>query len=993
MDEQRRRITEDLPGMLDGEVACDPLTVAMYASDGSLYQITPLGVAFPKHRDDVVTLANYAAASNTPLIARGAGSGDVGQALGSGLVVDFSRHMHQIESIEEDRVRVQPGVVCGQLNRRLREFGRYFPPNPSNASITTIGGMLAVDAAGFRSVRVGSTRDHVASLELVLAGGCWLECGQESLDILKSPPLPLTENPFSQEPDVQTAAPAMKRMIVSKLAKLLSDNEHLIREHQPPLLRNCCGYHLRGIRDETHVHLARMLVGSEGTLGLFTAATLLTSRLPEHRGVVLLLFGRLQSAIDAVQAIAQQQPSACDLLDRRILTVAREADPRFEAMIAPAAEAALIVEQTGFSAAQARDRIRMVVQQVRSLGGNPIVAHEVYSFEEVEFLWSLPGTVVPLLTRLSGPTRPLPFVEDIAVPPEALNDFLVRAQRVFQKHEVTASLYAHAAAGQLHLRPLLPPPTAEDAGRIEGLAEDLYEIVFAVGGTISGEHGDGLARTGFVRRQYGPLYGVFQQVKEIFDPHNLLNPGKILGDDPHLMVQNLRPVVPASERIGELQLRWDTGGFEREAAACNGCAVCRTQQADLRMCPFFRLDQNEANSPRAKANVMRHYVSGAISEQDSTSPEMKRLASLCFNCKQCLLECPSKVNIPQLLTEAKAAYVQANGMNRADWILSRVHLLAVLGCAMTPLSNWLLRNGVARWILERLAGIHRLRKLPAFASRPFLDSPGAARLAAKSPTSTKRSVVYFVDYFANYHDPELGAALVAVLNHNNVTVHVPPGQTVSGMAMISAGDLDAARKLAERNVRELAEFAREGVPIVCSEPAAALCLKHEYPMLLDHPDVEVVATQAIEIGAYLEQLRRKGELQTDLCPLDLDVGYHTPCHLKALNAGRPLYNLLNLIPDLRVHRIEAGCSGMAGAYGMTKDNFATSIQIGWDLIARMRGDDLDAGTTECSSCKAQMEQGVSIPTLHPLKLLTLSYGLMPEIADRLKTTKKRTVDA
>lgn len=997
MDEQRRRIVEDLSGTFKGELRSDPLSVAMYASDGSLYQIAPLVVAVPRHRDDVMTLARYSAETSIPLIARGAGTGVAGQAIGSGIVVDFSRHMRRIESIGEDTVRVEPGIVRDELNRVLREYGRYFPPDPSSSAVTTVGSMLSVDAAGSRSVRVGSTRDHVKRIETVLAGGRCFEFGVESLDILKTPLM--TEmggatgsSIFNYSPlHAETPDITVKRTIISKLTKLLSDSEELIQERQPPLIRNCSGYNLRGVLSGRNLHMERLLVGSEGTLGLFTSAVLHTSPLPEYRGIVLLLFGSLEAAIQAVQVIAPQQPSACDLLDRRLLSLGRESDPRFERIILPAAEAGLIVEQTGFSGKQARDRIRMVISSVRSLHTSAVVAHEAYAYDDVEFLWSLPRKVVPMLTRLTGVTRPQPFVEDVAVPPETLREFLVRAQKVFQKHEVTASLYAHAAAGQLHLRPFLPAPTLADAMQIEAIARDLYQVVFAVGGTISGEHGDGLSRTAFIRSQYGPLYRVFQQVKDVFDPHNLMNPGKIISDDAHVTVRNFRPPATASPDVVDLQLKWSPKELTDAAALCNGCGNCRTQQPDLRMCPFFRAAPREDASPRSKANVMRNIACGTISPTEMASPELKKLADLCFNCKQCQLECPSHVNIPQMMIEAKAAYVAAEGLRRTDWILSRAHSFGELGCRLAPISNWMINNLFSRWFLEKLIGIHRLRKLPTFARKTFMRSVRRTLSTQPTPGTAQKPIVYFVDHYANYHDPELARAFVSILEHHKIPVYVPPDQMASGMAMISAGDLVAGRKLAEKNVRELVELAREGYQIVCTEPAAALCLKHEYPMLLDHPDVQLLADQVIEAGAYLAQLRDQGRLRMDLQSLDLDAGYHTPCHLKALGNERPLRELLNLIPELRVHTIEKGCSGMAGAYGLAKENFRTSMRIGWGLISRMRAGDLDLGITECSSCKMQMEQGTAIPTIHPLKLLAYAYGLMPEIRQKLRPASKRLV--
>ena len=1024
MQEERRRIAEDLAGLLDGELDCRPVTAAVYSSDASIYQITPLAVAFPRSGGDVVTLARYAAESGVPLFPRGAGTGIAGQALGRGIVVDFSRFMSGIVALGEETVRVQPGIVRDRLNAALRSTGRYFSPDPSNTSITTVGGMIGVDAAGSRSVRVGSTRDHVASLELVTPGGHRVEYGVESLQLLHDIPPRLTddspdrrsrirENSVGRETDgriltnsATTAAErtalegrptdpdlGVKRNVISKLAKILKDNRELIEQKQPPLVRNCSGYYLRGVLGGEQLHMPRLLVGSEGTLGLFTEATLHTSPLPNHRGVVLLLFGELEAAIRTVHAVSGQQPSACDLLDRRLLSLAREADPRFAKIISPAAEAALLVEHIGMSDRQVRDRIRQVVQAVHDVNLRAIVAQEAYSPDEegVEFLWSLPGKVVPLLTRLKGEARPVPFVEDVAVPPESLHEFLIAAQRVFQKHQVTATVYSHAAAGQVHWRPFLPMPTPADGQRLEAIARDLYQETFAVGGTISGEHGDGLSRTAFLRSQYGDLYRVFREVKDLFDPHNLMNPGKIISDDPHITQRNIRPACQPTPETVELNLRWSPEQLATAVGRCNGCGNCRTQSPAMRMCPFFRLDQTEAAAPRSKANLVRNLLSNQLNGGGMSADDVRQLADLCFNCKQCQAECPSNVNIPHMVIEAKAAHVAANGLKWSDWTLSRVHSFGAAGSAAWIAANWIVRSPFARWMLERILGVSRKRKLPLFARRTFLRSMDRDCRRPPAPDEKNRTVVYFVSEYANFYDPELAHALVAVFRHNGFRVHVPADQTSSGMAMITAGDLEAAREVADKNLRALAELAREGYPIVCSEPSAAIALKHEYPMVSGHPDVAEVADRITDAGQFLADLHREGRLRTDFEPLKLNVGYHTPCHLKTLTGESALAPLLSLIPGLAVHRIDEGCSGMAGAFGLTAANFETSIRIGWPLISRIRRGDLDAGATECSSCKMQMEQGTATPTLHPLKLLALAYGLMPEIRKKLRPSKQRLV--
>jgi len=969
LDEQQQRIAEDLAGLFTGEFRFDDVAREIYSTDASIYQIRPLGVAFPRHRDDVVILAQYARDNDLPLIARGAGSGVAGGALGQGLIVDFSRHLKQIDIIDEDRVRVQAGVVRNQLNDLLRPLGRYFPPDPSNTAITTVGGMLAVDAAGSHAVRVGSTRDHVQSIETVLADGTLFEAGVHPV---------LTENHDSPR----------RNELVSQIGHLILRNQQLIDEKQPPLQRNCSGYHLRSVLQGDKVNLPRLLVGSEGTLGLFTAATLMTLPLPHQRVAALVLFRDLEKALEAVQEVCQLEPSACDLLDRRILSLARDANDQFSELIPPSAEAALLVEFTDFGDLPLRRRLDEALKIIHAADPNSLVAMQAFTFEEVEFLWSLPSRVVSLLNQLRGETRPVPLVEDIAVPPAVLRDFLLRAQRVFQKHWVTASLYAHAASGQVHFRPFLNVSQPGNRLQLESLARELYEVAVSCGGTISGEHGNGLSRTAFIRTQYGPLYRVLQQIKGFFDPMNLLNPGKIISNEAHLTIQNFRASLSADQESSELvplQLKWAPGEFAETTLRCNGCGDCRGQSSHLRMCPFFHEDQIEDASPRAKANLMRSVANGTIDPKTFSTDEAKELADLCFNCKQCHRECPSTVDIPALAIEAKAQCVAANGLSNSDYLLSRAHSFGKLACRFPRVANWAINNRRIRWLIEKLLGIAHQRKLPRFAHREFLRT-----LSDSKSLSERAEAVYFVDHFVNHHDHELGRAFLRIMQHHGITITVPRKQVASGMAMISAGDLDAARELAEINVNLLAEFAREGKKIVCTEPTAAVCLKYEYPRLIDHPDVQVVADQTIEAGAYLQELRKQNRLKTDLGPVPIQLGYHTPCHVKYLSSTSPLADLMSLVPELTLHRIEKGCSGMAGAFGLTTKNFEKSMSIGAGLLAEMEHPKFLAGTTECSSCRMQMEQKSTVPTLHPLKILAMSYGLMPEVQQRIQALRTRT---
>jgi len=973
VDERRKRILEDLSPEIRGEVRCDPLTIALYSTDGSLYQIPPVAVIAPRDEDDLSRILRYAVQERIPVFPRGAGTGLAGDSLGSGIVLDFSCHFQEIRPVDDTRIWVQPGVVCSQLNHYLRPTGRYFAPDPSNSRVTTVGSMLALDAGGSHSIRVGTTRDHVDSLDIVLASGDRLTLGRRPLH---------SASPASTSHQVADR-------LTHEMVSAIRPYSDLIDQHQPRQLRNRCGYNLRGVLGETEFDWNRLLVGSEGTLALFAGATLHTLPLPECRGVALLLFGQLDAALAGVQALLSHDVAACDLFDRRVLALACEGNSRFKSLIPPDSEAALLVEHVGISAAEVSHRLHASVDAVSQAAGSAVLAHLAETADEVEFLWSLPETVVPLLARLPGPVRPLPFVEDLAVPPQALREFMATAQLILRKHRIIASLYAHAAAGQVHLRPFLPPPTDQTSGQLADIAGDLYELVFRLGGTISGEHGTGLSRSGYVRQQYGPLYPIFESIKRIFDPHCLLNPGKVLSDDPLLSTRNLRPAISVSEPLVTLQLNWKPEAMGEALGRCNGCGGCRTREPDSRMCPLFRADPSEEATPRAKANLVRHWLSHSLPSEVEQTTEFKQLMDLCINCQQCAEECPSRVDIPHLVMEARAAFVASEGLDRADWVLSRASRLGAIGSAVSVAFNWALENPAMRWIIEKATGIAHQRKLAPFARRSFIRLARRELVARPRFDAHHPPVIYFVDHFANHHDPELGRALVAILRRHHIPVHVPPLQVASGMTALSVGDVQHAREAALQNVRALADFAREGSPIVCTEPSAALCLKREYPFLLDHPDVHVVANRTLEAGAFLRDLHRQGRLQTDFRSLRLVAGYHSPCHLKSLGQGTPFLDLLGLIPDLQLVNIDEGCSGMGCTWGLAAKNFSTSVRMGWGLISRMRQPDLVLGLTECSGCKLQMEQGTATPTLHPLKLLALAYGLMPELAQRLRPSRKR----
>lgn len=1005
MDSEQCRIEEDLRGLLQGDVHCDDLFTQLYASDASIYELRPLGVVRPRTTDDVVATLRYAAENDLTIHARGAGTGLAGESLGRGLVIDFSRYFRRITADEGEWVRVQPGVVLAALNRHLARSGRVFGPNPAMGTVTTMGSVVAIDAGGSYWPRYGSARRQVRELEIVTADGEILRVGQHR--VTEPRPTTLPANTPS------ATAPTRLEPLVDSVAGLIQRHASVIAKHRPQSPVNRCGYRLDDILTGSQLDLAKLLVGSEGTLALVTEATVTVDPLPAHRNCVLLLFDSLDKAAHAALEVAELDPAACDLMDRRHLSLARETDIRYELLLPGEAEAVLLVEHHATSRDELQGKIDAVVERVLYQKGLAAAAQTADDEAEFQLYWGLGQRFVSTLHRAQGPKRPVPGVEDLAVPPAALPVFLRHLQDTLKRHQVTASVFGHAAQGQLHIRPFLDLASPDDVRTLESLAHELYEKVWLLHGTISGEHGDGLSRTPFLARQYGPLVNVFRELKQLFDPHGLLNPGKIVPLSPARMTQNLRPTTtsPESALIAaadvataansvdagpqrptiELQLNWQPGEMAATARACNGCGDCRATSLDVRMCPTFRANPREEASPRAKANLMRGIVSGTLPADVLLQDACKEVADLCVHCHMCRLECSANVDIPRLMLEAKAAYVRTNGLAMHDRLLARIDTLAALAGRLSGLANWAIENPQMRWLLEKALGIAQARKLPRFARRNFLQRSAMRRLHQPQRTAGEK-VVYFVDTYANYFDTQLAEALVAVLHHNDVGVLVPHDQLQAAMPMIADGVLEPARDIAARNVALLAERVRQGYSIIATEPAAALALTHEYPLLLDQDDdAMLVAENSFEACHYLLRLHQAGRLKLDFRPQRISVGYHLPCHLRALGVGAPAENLLRLVPGMRVTRVERGCSGAAGLWGIKRENYRSSLRAGRELMVTLRDGPFKIGSTECSTCKMQMEQISPKPTLHPIKLLVLAYGLMPELAALVRSQGKSLV--
>jgi FAD/FMN-containing dehydrogenase len=955
MDRHRSPIEEDLRGIVAGDVLADDASRALYATDGSLFEVRPLAVVRPRSVEDVAAVVAWAASRGIPVHARGSGSSICGGSLGPGIVVDGARHLRRILRTDPDSqtIRVQPGVVAAQLEAHLARFGRTFGPDPSSAAITTVGGMIGRNASGSRFLRHGAVRGRIAAAQVVLADG----------SITEWTPLAVA--------DGAEAGPLGP--LAARLEALLAAAGEVVARWQPAGRPSHGGYGLHDLVAAGRLDLPRLLCGAEGTLGIVTEATLTTVPADAATAVALLLFDSLEKAAEAALTIRGLQPSACDLFDKRHLALARGTKPAFDLLIPAVAEAGLLVEFTDDEPRTCQGRLDAALAAVQRPRAGCIDVRRAEDAFDAAFFWELSRSAVSTLAGVRAVVRPVPFIEDVLVPPPAVPEFLGRLQEALRREQFTAMIFGHAGHGQLHVRPYADPRAPDARRRLEALADAVYAEVVALGGTIGAELGLGFSRTGPFARLFPELAASFAEVKRIFDPAGILNPGRVVPGD---VAADFRPPLEAAAAAPPLPvLDWPAPRLAAEVDACNGCGSCRTQSAALRMCPRFREHPAEEAAPRAKAVLAEALLSGHLPPQAVAADAVRAVADTCFNCHQCRFECAAGVDIPAIVADIKAAHVAAVGLGPAAWMLSRVDRLSALGAAVSPLANRALASPQARWVMEKTLGIARGRKLPPFTGNQFLRWAARRGLTRPSRRSGPR-VLYVLDTYARRHDPLLGQAFVHVLERNGIGVFIDPRQVAAGMPLVSAGDLDAARRVARANLRVLAEAVRLGYRIVATEPAAVTCLTHDYPLLLDDEEAQRIAAATCDAMTFLWELHREGRLRLDFRPVQGRLLYHAPCHVRTGAGATPAEHLLRLVPGLVAETSPHGCSGMAGTYGLGRDNYRSSLRIGRSLMAAVRGP-VDAGATECSACRIQMEQGTTKPTVHPVKLLARAYGLLP----------------
>jgi len=951
---QSSKLLTDLRRLTGGDGFADILHRAAYSTDASIYRIVPQFVIAPRNTDDVSAIVRYAGGHGIPIVARGAASGLAGESLCSGIVLDMTRYMNRIIEIKNNGQTAvcQPGVVLDQLNDDLAEYGRKIGPDPSSGNRATVGGVVANNATGPHSLQYGHIIDCVESLEAVLADGSIVE--------------------FENDLEPEKVKDEKVGQIVKQCRDVLSGKEDLIQKALPKSSRNRSGYSISGICHNGKIDLAKLMAGSEGTLAILTKITLKTVETAKVKALLQLKFDSLDKMALAVPAIVDTGAAACELMDEYLINMAADALPQYRDVLPTNCAASLLVEHIADSEKLVKEKIQNTLSAVND---KIIGSENFFEAERQKRLWKSRKNATPLLYREKAAKHPIAFIEDVSVDNTRLAAYIAGLEKIKGKYDIEVSYYGHAGDGELHLRPKLDLSKDAEIEKMKAIAREVFTLAWSLGGTISGEHADGLVRAAFVHQQYGDeFYELLRGIKRVFDPDNLMNPGKIINDDADIMVKNLRAekkYVP--ERL-MTELIFGRNEFRYELEQCSGCGVCLSRETDLRMCPVYRALGEELGSSRAKANILHFWTTGQLDDKDFESDEFKKFLSLCINCKACSLQCPAGVDISKLMAEARAQYVKRKGLNSAEQALSKNRYLSRLSSIFSPVSNFVMGLGISKWFTEKIIGLDKRRDMPHFERGSFIEK-GRKYLEGCTPAKdpTER-IAYFVDTFANYNDHQLGFAVLNVLRHNNIEV-ILPKQLPAPLPAIVYGDVKTAKRDLEFNVEHLAKVVHDGYKIVCSEPSAALCLKQELKHFVSGRDAELVSENTYELMGYLADLFKQGKLKAVEKSVSCDYAYHCPCHLLAVGGSGASIELLSKLCGVKIFDLNTGCCGLAGTYGMQKKNFALSEQISENLRKAIEKSGINTVLTECGACGMQIEHISGTKAIHPIKILAQAYSL------------------
>jgi len=909
MERDYREIEAELKKRVEGDIYFDRYSRLLYSTDASIYQIEPIGVVVPRHKGDVQAVVELANKFSVPVLPRGGGTSLAGQTVGHALVLDFSKYMQNVLEVNQEELwcRVQPGLVQDELNAYVRSMGLQFGPDTSTSNRATIGGMIGNNSAGAHSLTYGKTLDHVIELTVLLSDGSEVVLKELSSDALEG----------------KSQADSLEGRVHREVARLAQEHRSEILARYPKIMRRVSGYNLDEFIKPQPFNLSRILVGSEGTLGMVVEAKMRLVPKPKWTALDVIHFDDDLEALRASQAILETAPYALESTDKMILNLARGNIVQSQRLgfVQGNPSSLLMVEYAGDTEAQVKEQVYKL-EEVRKAQHIGYAATLAFKPEEVKAVWGVRKAGLGLLLGTKGDKKPIAFVEDTAVAPAKLPEFIKRFREIITRHDAIAGYYGHCSVGCMHIRPLIDLKEASEMKKMVSIADAISDLVLEFNGAMSGEHGDGLARSHFNQKLFGAvLYEAFRQVKRVFDPKNLMNPGKIVD----------APAMTESLKISPRYQTWQPettldftgqGGFARAVEMCSGMGECR-KKLDGTMCPSYMGTLDEEHSTRGRANALRAVLSGKVPKEEFTGKRLHDVMDLCLECKACKAECPSNVDMAKLKYEFLDHYHRVNGLPLRNRLFGGIERLNRIGSQFAPLSNWVVGSGLNRWLMEKLAGIDRRRPLPQFAGVTFEDWFDGRK---PEGDGAKGEVVLFHDTFNNFNTPNVAVATTRLLERLGYHVLLV-NKRCCGRPMISKGMLGEAKNNAVWNVDQLAEYAERGVPIVGMEPSCLLTLRDEYPDFLRTNDAKLVARNSFLLDEFLLQERDTGKVSLSFGANGRKALLHGHCHQKALVGTVPTVALLKGA-GFEVSEVDSGCCGMAGSFGFEKEHYDLSLTIG-----------------------------------------------------------------
>ncbi len=959
---------------IEGEAYFDPASRGRYATDASIYQIEPIGVAVPRTEEDVARIVALAEETGTPLLARGGGTSQCGQTVGEALVVDFSKHLNTVLDLdlEARRATVQPGLVLDRLNRALRPHGLFFPVDVSTGSRATIGGMAGNNSCGARSIRYGNMVHNVHAIEGLLADGTAGRFG------------PVAGNPGAEGPGGALAD------LLARVRGIAANHADAIEQGFPKLLRRVGGYNLDTVDPAGH-NFASLLVGSEGSLATFTRLELDLQPIPPHRALGICHFPTFRRAMEATRHIVALSPTAVELVDRTLLDLSRAIAmyrPVAERFVRGSPEALLLVEFAGEDRAEQQRALARLVELLDDLGLPGAVVEATEPADQAA-VWELRKAGLNIVMSMKGDGKPVSFIEDCAVRLEDLPDYTERLDAIFERHGTSGTWYAHASVGCLHVRPILNLKDEADVRKMRAIAEEAFAMVREYRGSHSGEHGDGLVRSEFHEAMFGRgAVRAFEEVKDAFDPEGRLNPGKIVRP-PRMDDRSLFRYPPGYRtRSIDTALDWsEWRGFAGAVEMCNNNGACRKAEPGV-MCPSFRVTGDEQHVTRGRANTLRLALSGRLGADGFTSDAVAEALDLCVGCKGCRRECPTGVDMARMKIEFLRHRRRRHGLPLRERVVAWLPRYAPLAARAPALFNLRDRSPLLARLSERWLGLSARRPLPRWRSDPFRPraevagpGPGTGRAprgerSGRAPQeAAPPEVVLFSDTFTRWFEPGIPRAAVRVLRAAGCRVRTAEtgGRALCcGRTFLTNGLPEEARAEARRALAALLPFAERGVPVLGLEPSCLYTFRDEVPALLPGPESRTVAKHAMLLEEWLAHERERGALRLALRPIPARrVLVHPHCHQKAFGAGAAAADALRLIPGIEVEGVESGCCGMAGAFGHEAEHFDVSMRMGeLSLLPAVRSAPPDtrivAGGT---SCRRQIADGAARRAFHPAEVL------------------------